>query len=274
MNVVYVVGAGPGASKLLTTKALEVLKRADVVLYDGLVSKEVIRLIPKHAEKMCVGRSSHNDVRLSQEEINDLMITRARSGRRVVRLKGGDPFIFSRGGEEVEALRANGIRFEVIPGVTSAISAPAYAGIPLTHRGYSSSVAIVTGHESASKNKRKVRFAKLAKNVDTLVILMGVSTLRSISGELIQAGLTPDTPAAAVEWATTARQRTTLFTLGEATRNRMGSSPHSPSVIVIGKVVCLARKLNWFRKGTLLSSKRFEALWGKENRSSDSKFGD
>ncbi|HYV99853.1 MAG TPA: uroporphyrinogen-III C-methyltransferase, partial [Candidatus Acidoferrum sp.] len=181
---IYFVGAGPGDPKLLTIRAFELLHTADVVIYDRLVSQEILNLIPKSVEKIYVGKLPQCKGGICQTEINTLLIEHARSGKLVVRLKGGDPFIFSRGGEEAEELMKEKLRFEIVPGVSSALAGPASAGIPLTHRGYSSSVAIVTGHEDPSKICSKVDWAKLASAVDTIVILMGVGRLKQIAEEL------------------------------------------------------------------------------------------
>ncbi|MEM3437451.1 MAG: uroporphyrinogen-III C-methyltransferase [Nitrososphaerales archaeon] len=242
---VFLVGAGPGDYKLLTIRALELLKRADVVIYDRLVSKSILKLIPKKAKKIYVGKKSgmHG---LSQEKINELMINLALEGKKVVRLKGGDPFLFGRGGEEAEALTDNNIDFEVVPGVTSALAAPAYAGIPLTHRNYSSSVAIVTGHQ-ARKSERVVNWSKLASSVDTIVILMGVEKLEFIINNLIEGGLNANTPVAIIEWGTMKRQRNLIGKLGNIVEEAKKKNVKPPAVIVIGEVVELGRKLSWFK---------------------------
>jgi uroporphyrin-III C-methyltransferase len=246
---IYFVGAGPGDPKLLTIRAFELLHAADVVIYDRLVSQEILDLIPNNVERIYVGKLPQCKGGISQSEINTLLIENARSGKLVVRLKGGDPLIFSRGGEEAEALMKEKLQFEIIPGVSSALAAPAYAGIPLTHRGYSSSVAIVTGHEDPSKISSKVDWAKLASAVDTIVILMGVGRLKQIAEELTQAGLEGSTPVAAIESASTDAQRTLLFTL-QQTQDVLPNIS-SPSVIVIGEVAALARNLRW-NSGTLI----------------------
>ena len=237
------MGAGPGDPKLLTVRALEILGTADVVIYDRLVSSPILRLIPEHATKIYAGKTPRSK-RISQEEINGTLISEARIGKKVVRLKGGDPFVFSRGGEEISALREAHVNYEVVPGVSSAIAAPAYAGIPLTHRKYSSSVAVVTGHEDRMKKEPNIKWSYLASSVDTIIILMGVASFEKISKELIHAGLKPDTPVAAIQWATTSRQRTTVFTLQDSTEISRLLKP--PSVIVIGKVAKLAKELAWF----------------------------
>lgn len=243
---VYLVGTGPGDPKLLTLRAWELIRAAEVAIYDRLVSNEILRLLPESAKRVYVGKMAHHeDIR--QDEINELLAFEARRGKNVLRLKGGDPFLFGRGGEEAEALRFNGIDFEVVPGVSSALAVPAYAGLPLTHRRLSSSVAIVTGHEDSSKNEKSVKWSKLAKAVDTIVVLMGAATLHAIAKGLLDGGLDPTTPVAAVQWGTTPNQKTFLFTLEDAKSKR---SPliDPPCVIVVGKVGTLAKQLRWFQE--------------------------
>lgn len=242
---VYLVGAGPGDPSLLTIRGREVLQTADVVYYDGLVSPEVLRHIPRGVRKVRVGKVRPQRGHVSQSRINDLLVAEARAGRTVVRLKGGDPFLLSRGGEEAEALREKGIRFEIVPGVTSALAAPAFAGIPLTRRHWASSVAIVTGRESSSSPHASVDWTELARSVDTLVILMGVARLPRIARALLDAGLSANTPVASVRWATTPRQRTVLFTLGEALRKGVRDRLRSPSVLVVGPTSAQAYRLQW-----------------------------
>ena len=243
---VFLVGAGPGDYKLLTIKAFELLKEADVVIYDRLVSKSILKLAPKSAEKIYVGKSSRKHA-LPQEKITELLIKTALEGKKVIRLKGGDPFLFGRGGEEAEALADQGVDFEVVPGVTSAIAAPAYAGIPLTHRDYASSVAIITGHR-AENAERSVNWADIAGSVDTIVILMGVGELESIANQLIEGGLNPNTPVALIEWGTLKQQRSITGKIGTIAKEAEKKNVKPPSVIVIGEVVNLGRKLSWFKK--------------------------
>ncbi len=245
LGKVFLVGAGPGDYRLITIRAVELLRKADVVIYDRLVTKSILKLIPKRAKKIYVGKRSGRH-ELSQERINKLMIDAVLDGKKVVRLKGGDPFLFGRGGEEAEALVDNKIDFEVVPGVTSALAAPAYAGIPLTHRDYSSSVAIVTGHQ-AEKAERVVNWSKLAGSVDTIVILMGVERLESIANNLIEGGLNPDTPVAIIEWGTTTRQKSLISKLGTIVKEAKERNVKPPAVIVIGEVVKLGGKLLWFK---------------------------
>jgi uroporphyrin-III C-methyltransferase len=243
---VFIVGAGPGDVGLLTLRALEVIKSADVILYDRLVSKDILALAV-NAEKVYVGREVRDDYK-HQEYTNKLMLDYALKGKKVVRLKGGDPFIFGRGGEEAEFLADNGIEFEIVPGVTSAIAAPAYAGIPLTHRALSSSVAIVTGHEDPYKQEHRVNIAKIASSVDTLVILMGISNIKSIVDELLASKIEKDREVAIIENATTPEQRVTIARLEDIVRLVEERNVRPPAVIVIGKVVSLAGKLNWYNK--------------------------
>lgn len=243
---VFLVGAGPGDPGLLTIKAVELLRKADVVIYDRLVSKSILELVPKRAKKIYVGKSSGKH-ELSQEKINELMINTALDDKKVVRLKGGDPFLFGRGGEEAEALADNHIDFEVVPGVTSALATPVYAGIPLTHRDYSSSVAIVTGHR-AKNAETVVNWSNLAGSVDTIVILMGVESLESTANKLMEGGLDPNTPVAIIEWGTLKRQRSLIGKLGRIAKEAKERNVKPPAVIVIGEVVNLGRKLSWFKK--------------------------
>lgn len=239
---VYLVGAGPGDPGLLTVRGLELLQQAEVVIYDRLVNTSLLDEAPADAPRIFVGKSSgfHN---LPQEHINDLLVTYARSGHRVVRLKGGDPFVFGRGGEETEALAEAKIPFEVVPGVSSAIAAPAYAGIPLTHRKLSSSFAVITGHE-ACKTRPMLDWTGLATAVDTLVILMGLKNLPNIVRELVAHGRSPETPVALIHWGTTPKQETVTGTLADILDKSTGLKP--PVVAVIGDVVSLRDKVQWF----------------------------
>jgi len=242
---VYIVGAGPGDPKLLTLKALEVLQEADVILYDRLVNPEILKFAKPEADKIYVGkaRGKHS---VPQDKINELMIKAAINGKTVVRLKGGDPFLFGRGGEEAETLTEKGIAYEVVPGITSALAAPAYAGIPLTHRRYASSLAIVTGSQ-ADDAEKPVFWEKLAEAVDTIVILMGLKPLRKIAKALMKAGLSPETPAAVIEWGTLEKQRVIIGKLSSIADEVEAKGFEPPSVIVIGEVVKLGRKLAWFK---------------------------
>ncbi len=242
---VYLVGAGPGDPGLITVRGVEVLSSADVLVYDRLVNERLLDLASDDAERIFVGKGPKKHT-LSQNEINDLLVAKAREGKRVVRLKGGDPFVFGRGGEEAEALVAAGIPFEVVPGATSAIAAPAYAGIPVTHRGVASSVAFVTGHEDAEKAESTVDWSRLATATDTLVLLMGVGQLAEIAERLMACGRAADTAAAVVQWGTLPRQRTVVGTLADIAAKVEEAGITPPAVTVVGGVVRLREKLRWF----------------------------
>ena len=242
---VSLVGAGPGDPDLITVGAVARLAAADVVVYDRLANPVLLRHARDGAEFVFAGKSPEHHA-MSQDEINALLVARGRSGQRVVRLKGGDPFVFGRGGEEAEALAAAGVAYEVIPGVTSAVAAPAYAGIPLTHRALAASFAVVAGHEDPAKDESAIDWARLARGVDTLVLLMGVGNLREISSTLIEHGRDASTPCAVVEWGTLPRQRTVAGTLATIANDveRAGLGP--PAVTVVGEVARLRDDLRWF----------------------------
>ncbi len=242
---VYLIGAGPGDPGLLTIKAKEILQACDVVVYDYLANPAFLEYVGEEAEAIYVGKKSSQHT-LSQEEINRLLVDLGKQGKRVARLKGGDPYIFGRGGEEAQELRKNGIPFEVVPGITSAIAAPAYAGIPLSHRDFTSTIGIVTGHERPDKEKSAIDWEGLARSMGTLVFLMGVKNLKNICSNLIGAGKAPETPAAMIRWGTTPRQQAvtgTLATMPEAAE-KAGIKP--PAILVVGEVVTLRDSLNWF----------------------------
>ena len=241
---VYIVGAGPGDPKLITVKAVETIKKADVVLYDRLVSKGITSLIPKNAEKIYVGRDVGDDYK-HQDSTNELMLRFAKMKKNIVRLKGGDPFIFGRGGEEAEFLKAHGIKYELIPGITSGIGSAEYSGIPLTHRDYASSVVFVTGHEDAKKKKESVKWKNLAKSVDTIVIMMGLSRLEKICSELAKGGLDKKTPVAVIQNGTTAKHRMVKGNLSNIAKKVQKSKIRPPSIIIIGKVVDLSETIGW-----------------------------
>jgi uroporphyrinogen III methyltransferase/synthase len=242
---VYLVGAGPGDAGLLTVRGAELLRRAEVVIYDGLVNPELLRLAPPSAELIYGGK--HDRTRcVSQEELNALLLARAREGRQIVRLKGGDPYMFGRGGEEAEALAQAGIPFEVVPGVSSVQSVPAYAGIPLMHRRYNSSVTIVTGHEDPASPDNPLDWPQLARVPGTLVVLMGLKHIRQIAAALQDNGRPSDTPVAIISRGTTERQRTVVGTLASiADQVELAQLP-PPAVTVIGEVVHLRETLHWF----------------------------
>lgn len=238
---VYLVGAGPGDPDLLTIKAYQLLKRCDVVIYDALINVEVLRCVPSDAEKLFIGEA-HDRKRLSQTEIGCLMIDRARRGKTVVRLKGGDPFIFGRGGEEVSCLSEAEVEWQVVPGISAGHAVPAYAGIPLTHRDYASSVAFVTGHECESRHA-PVAWQKIATAVDTIVIFMGTENLQRIVAKLLQAGRSPATPIAIIESGTLPSQSARFATL-DSVHKILSELPISkPALIVIGEVVSFSRSL-------------------------------
>ncbi len=242
---VYLVGAGPGDPELITLKGLRCLRAADVVIYDRLVSPLLLEEAPSQARRVFVGKESgcHS---MKQEEINALLITYAHQGCLVVRLKGGDPFIFGRGGEEALALAAAGIPFEVVPGVSSAIAVPAYAGIPITHRDCASSVTIVTGHEQRTHTSPSVNWEQLAKLDGTLVIMMGVETLGQIGQRLLAGGLSPDTPAAVIQQGTLPQQKVVTGIVENIAERARTARIKSPAVIVIGAVAALSDPLTWF----------------------------
>jgi uroporphyrin-III C-methyltransferase len=247
---VYICGAGPGDPKLMTVRAMELLKSCDVILYDRLVGQEIIDQIPENAEKVYVGRAV-GDPTTHQKRTNELMVRYAKKeNKSVLRLKGGDPFIFGRGAEEAEYLLERGVQFEIIPGITSAIAGPAYAGIPLTHRRYSSAVAIATGHEGVdNKGDVLVDWKKLPKAVDTVVVLMGIGQLDEIAKDLIKGGMKKNTKIAIIENGTTARQRVVMGTLATAAKVATKSGIKPPAIVVIGRVASLHKKIAWFRKG-------------------------
>ena len=241
---VYLVGAGPGDSKLITLKAVELLKKADVVLYDRLVSKKIISLIPKTAKKIYVGRAVGDDT-THQNTTNDLMLKYAKSKKNIVRLKGGDPIIFGRGGEEAEFLKEHKVKYEIIPGITSGIGSATYAGIPLTHRNYSSSVVFVTGHEDPEKKKEAVKWKRLAKSVDTIVIMMGLSRIDIICKQLIAGGLDKTTPVAVIQNGTTPQQKMVKGNVSNIAKYVKAEKITPPTNIIIGKVVDLSDTLGW-----------------------------
>jgi uroporphyrin-III C-methyltransferase len=244
---VFLCGVGPGDPKLITVKAMELLKDCDVVLYDRLISKDIINQIPAQAEKIYVGRKV-GDPTSHQDYTNIQMVRLAKEGKKVLRLKGGDPFIFGRGGEEAEFLFQNGVQFEIIPGISSAIGAAAYAGIPLTHRQYASSLTIVTGHEDGNKAESIVKWDRLANAADTIVILMGIESLERICYSLINAGMSTKTEIAIIESATLKTQRVISGNLMNILRKAEDSRIKPPAIIIIGKVVTLCKKLAWFGK--------------------------
>ena len=245
-GTVYLVGAGPGDPGLLTLRARDLLASCDLVIYDYLVDPDVLDLTSPDSERLYVGKvgGGHHT---PQSEINQLLVEQARSGRRVVRLKGGDPFLFGRGGEEAEALYRARVPFEVVPGISSALAVPAYAGIPLTHRDISSSVAIVTGASSDDNDDVSAALADLSR-ADTIVVLMGVAHLRLIADDLMASGRNPETPAAIIRWGTYETQQTVTGTLQTIADDAESSGMRPPAIVIIGEVVRLRERLKWFEK--------------------------
>ena len=239
---VYLVGAGPGDPGLMTIKGKTLLEHADVVIYDALVSPPILEMINPQAERIDAGKRRGRHSKL-QDETNQLLIEKAQSHAVVVRLKGGDPFVFGRGGEEMEALIKAGIAVEVIPGVTSGIAAPAYAGIPVTHRDYSSSVTFVTGHEVAGKYRPQINWTAIAQGSETIVIYMGVHNLPNILPELLAGGLLPETPIALIRWGTLPDQSQLIGTLETIVEQIEESQFEAPAIAVIGRVVDLHSSL-------------------------------
>ena len=242
---VYLVGAGPGDPGLMTVRGIEVLRRARVIVYDRLVNPALLDEAPPHALRVFAGKHAGAHC-LPQAGINALLVEHARDGGVVVRLKGGDPFVFGRGGEEALALAEAGIPFEIVPGVSAAVAVPAYAGIPVTHRGLGSSFAVVTGHEDPDKGAESVDWARLATAVDTLVVLMGLRSLPRIAATLMAHGRVPETPVALIRWGTTEAQETVTGTLGDIVVRAQHAGLAPPVLAVIGPVVGLRDRLDWF----------------------------
>jgi len=250
---VYLVGAGPGDPGLITVRGKNLLERAEVVVYDYLASRKLLKHVPTDAEYIYVGKKGGVKHTHTQEEINQMLVDHARAGKVVVRLKGGDPFIFGRGGEELEKLYEDGVAFEVVPGVTSATAAATYAGIPITHRDYTASVAFLTGHEDPTKETSNVNWEKLATAVGTLVIYMGIKNLPIIVENLIKYGRDPKTPVAVVRWASTPEQRSVVGTLETITQVVSDAEIKPPSLIIVGEVVKLRDTIDWYEKRPLFT---------------------
>lgn len=241
----YIVGAGPGDPGLLTVKGLEVLRRADVVIYDRLLNPYLLSQAPSGALWMYAGKGPH-DRAMSQAEINEILVEKTQEGMTVVRLKGGDPFIFGRGGEEAQALAGRGLDFEIIPGISSVVAVPAYAGIPLTHRAVASSFAVITGREDPEKEWSHLAWDRLVLGVDTLVVLMGAESLPQTIAKLSEHGLGPQTPVAVIQWGTDPRQRTVTGDLGDIVGKVRNAGLGAPAIIVVGEVVRLRDEIRWF----------------------------
>jgi uroporphyrinogen III methyltransferase/synthase len=251
MSKVYLVGAGPGDPGLITLKAKRLLETADAVVYDYLANPRLLSWCRSDAKVLYVGKKGGEHT-LPQDQINALLVDLAKADKKVVRLKGGDPYVFGRGAEEAEELLERGIEFEVVPGVTSAVAAPAYAGIPLTHRRFASSVSFITGHEDPTKPESAHDWEALAQSTSTLVFFMGVQNLPEITANLIKAGRPAKTPAALVCWGTTCRQRSLISSLADLAAQAKNQGFKPPSLLVVGEVVSLHDKLNWFAQRPLL----------------------
>ncbi len=253
-GIVYLVGAGPGDPGLITVRGVDCLRRADVVVYDNLANPDLLRYAPHDAEVIYAGKMADQHTK-TQDEINEILVEKARQGLTVVRLKGGDPFLFGRGGEEAGQLKENGIRWEVVPGVTSAIAVPAYAGIPVTHRSVNGSLHIVTGHENRDGLGADIDWSVLAKSQGTLVFLMGVKNLPMISEELMKHGMPGDMPVAMVQWGTLAEQKTVVSTLEHMVADVSAAGIKPPAVGIVGNVVKLREELAWFEKRPLFGTR-------------------
>jgi uroporphyrinogen III methyltransferase/synthase len=251
---VYLIGAGPGDPGLITVKGLDCVKKADVVIYDYLANERLLEHRRADSELIYVGKQGSRHT-LPQEEINDLIVAKAKAGKVVARLKGGDPFIFGRGGEEAEELVENGIPFEVVPGVTAATAVPTYAGIPLTHRDHTASVAFVTGHEDPTKPESKLHWKELATGIGTLVFFMGMKNLQNIVDNLISHGRRAETPVALIQWGTRTDQKVVEGTLKDIVPKVKEAKLGPPAIIVVGEVVGLRKKLNWFESKPLFGKR-------------------
>ena len=253
-GIVYLIGAGPGDPGLITVRGLELIKTCDVVVYDYLANARLLDYARPDAEKIYVGKKG-GDHTLPQEDINTLLIRIAKSGKSVARLKGGDPYVFGRGGEEAEELIEAGVGFEVVPGVTSGIAGPAYAGIPITHRSHTSTMAFITGHEDPDKTETSIQWDKISTGVGTLVFYMGVKNLPMIVSNLMKNGRSPKTPVALVRWGTTPDQQTWVGTLDTIADIALKEKVAPPTLIVVGEVIHLRDKLNWFEKRALFGKR-------------------
>ena len=251
---VYIIGAGPGDPGLITLKAIECIKEADVVVYDYLANKRFLEYAGERAEIIYVGKvgGAHT---LPQEQINKLIIKKAKMGKTIARLKGGDPFIFGRGGEEAEEIVQAGITFEVVPGVTAGVAAAAYAGIPLTHRDFTTTVAFITGHEDPTKDESNIYWDKISTGIGTLVFYMGIGNLEPNMKKLMENGRSPDTPVALIRWGTTAQQETLVGSISDIAEKAKKVNFKAPAITVVGGVVSLRDKLRWFDKKPLFGKR-------------------
>ncbi|MBV8637657.1 MAG: uroporphyrinogen-III C-methyltransferase [Candidatus Eremiobacteraeota bacterium] len=253
-GTVYLVGAGPGDPGLLTLRAAAALQCADVLLYDALASDAIVAMVPPACERIFVGKRGGNHA-LPQGEIEALIVQKAREGKTVVRLKGGDPFVFGRGGEEAQTLREAGIAFQIVPGITSALAAPAYAGIPVTHRDFNTAFTVLTGHEDPTKDSSTIDWAKLADPHRTLVLLMAMGNLEEIARQLADHGLSPETPVAVIQDGTRPTQRTAVATLGTIANVVRTSGLEAPAIVIVGDVVTLRDELRWFDRTPLFGKR-------------------
>jgi uroporphyrinogen III methyltransferase/synthase len=253
-GICYLAGAGPGDIGLVTLKVREVVQSAEVIVYDYLCNPESLTWAPAGVEIIYAGKKAGQHT-LKQDEIDALLVKKTKAGKRVVRLKGGDPFVFGRGGEEAEALAAAGLHFEIIPGISSSIAAPAYAGIPVTHRDHAAQLTIFTGHEDPTKTESSLDFAQLARTPGTKVMLMGVERIGVITARFVEHGAAPHTPVALVRWGTTGRQQTLRGTLADIAEKVAAANFQAPAVCVIGDVVGLRDQLNWFETRPLFGKR-------------------
>jgi len=252
---VFLVGAGPGDPGLLTVRAREVLREADVLLYDALVADSIVALAPPSCERIFSGKRGGGGGAIPQEETQARMIREAHAGKRVVRLKGGDPFLFGRGGEEAQALHAAGVPFEIVPGISSALAAPAYAGIPVTHRDHNTMLTIVSGHEDPAKDRSAIDWDRLSDPKQTLVFLMAMSNLREIAQRLVQHGLPETQPAAIISDGTRPSQRTVTGTLASIAGDAQREGLAAPAIVVVGTVVALRAQIAWFEQSPLFGKR-------------------
>jgi uroporphyrin-III C-methyltransferase len=254
---VYLVGAGPGDPKLITVYGLECIQKSDVILYDRLVNKQLLNHAKADAELIFCGKlpGKHEMI---QEQIHELLVEKALEGKIVTRLKGGDPCVFGRVGEEAEVLAENHIKFEIVPGITSGIAAPAYAGIPVTHRDFASSFAIVTGHGRAEKQEDNLNWASLAQGIDTIAFYMGAGNLNHICKKLSENGKSEETPVAVIHWGTTEKQKTIIGTLKTIEKLVKQAGIKHPSIIIVGEVVNLRQKLKWFEEMDVIMDEQKE----------------
>lgn len=246
-GIVYLVGAGPGDPKLITVYGMECLQKADVILYDRLASSKLLDYAKKDTELIFCGKLPGKHA-LIQEQIHELLVEKALEGKTVVRLKGGDPCVFGRVGEEAEVLAEQGIRYEIVPGITAGIAAPAYAGIPVTHRDHASSFAIVTGHGRAEKGADHLNWSALAQGIDTIAFYMGIGNLHHICSKLIEHGKDPYTPVAIIQWGTTEKQKTVTGDLTTIEAVADENTITHPAIVLVGEVVGLRKKIQWFEE--------------------------